>query len=92
MHICIVQCIELDFRSKRYIKIDIIIIISGLTENTYLNDDKKTDASTHVGRVTVHARHHVDYRLTHGDDHAKHYNIDSHTLHMAVTLAHSISD
>lgn len=63
------------------------------TGDTYLDDDEKTDTSADVSRVTIHARHDVDDRLTHSDHHAKHYNINSLLFHRATifTISNPIS-
>ena len=40
----------------------------------YLDDDDQANASAHLRRVSVHARHHINDGLSDGDDHTKHWN------------------
>lgn len=39
----------------------------------HLDDNEQTDPCTHLGRVSVHAGHHIHDSLANGDDHPKHW-------------------
>lgn len=41
----------------------------------YLNCDKQADTSTHLRWVSIHSSHHIDNRLSDGNDHSKHCRI-----------------